>query len=100
MASKIVNYKRKKTINEEITEKSFAMGETILLEPSDESPFIADIPLGKTVRSFDNNLFRAPVVRHSSHNSHHNNNSFVDFLLIKSKDGLFFIILIYFNFII
>jgi transcription initiation factor TFIID subunit 1 len=47
----------------------------VLLDHQDESPFLGDIEPGKSVQALDNNLFRAPMVKHAPAET--------DFLLIK-----------------
>lgn len=37
---------------------NFNDGETILLQPTEASPFIAEIPRGESYQSFDNNLYK------------------------------------------
>jgi hypothetical protein len=45
------------------------------LEPDDPSPFLGNIPPGTTVSSIENNLYKAPIFRHTPRET--------DFLLIK-----------------
>eukprot|EP01102_Stenamoeba_stenopodia_P010960 TRINITY_DN3347_c0_g1_i2.p1 TRINITY_DN3347_c0_g1~~TRINITY_DN3347_c0_g1_i2.p1 ORF type:complete len:1297 (-),score=390.85 TRINITY_DN3347_c0_g1_i2:240-4130(-) len=78
MGTKIINYYRKRDV-QDIPESTYDEGETVTLEPTDESPFLGDIAPGTTVRSFENNMFRAPTTRHAPQST--------DFLLIRSKDG-------------
>ena len=77
MASKFVNYTRKKDDDED-SDNEFEIGETVTLEKNEDSPFLGEISPGQTVHSFDNNLFRVPLAQHKS--------SSTDFLLIKSRD--------------
>ena len=78
MASKFVNYTRKKDDDDEDSDNEFEIGETVTLERNDDSPFLGEVAPGQTVRSFDNNLFRVPLAQHES--------PATDFLLIKSRD--------------
>lgn len=48
---------------------------------TDECPFLGEVPTGDTVQMMDNNLFRAPIVRH--------NPPTTDFLLIRSKNKFY-----------
>jgi hypothetical protein len=36
----------------------------VVLDPTDGFPFLGDIAPGKTVRSFENNMYKAPVAKH------------------------------------
>jgi transcription initiation factor TFIID subunit 1 len=47
----------------------------VLLETTDESPFLGDIRPGQSVQAVENNMFRAPMVQHDV--------PFTDFLLIR-----------------
>lgn len=59
MASKIRNYYRK-TSEIDVPQLSFEDGESVLLNPSDPSPYIADFPPGSSVQSLENNLYKVP----------------------------------------
>ncbi len=63
MGTKVRNYYRKKNASENPLLR-FDDGENVLLDESDESPFLGDILPGKTVQAIDNNMFRAPVFKH------------------------------------
>jgi len=75
MGTKILNYYRKRS-STDLPSQDMEDGETVMLEQSDESPFLGDIRPGHMVQSLENNMFRAPIVQH--------NVPTVDFLLIRS----------------
>jgi len=81
MGSKIKNYYRKRNPNEHPFLRH-EDGENVFLDPSDPSPFLGEVEEGKTVHSVDNNLFIAPVAKHSVSQN--------DFLLVKI-DNKFYI---------
>eukprot|EP01119_Soliformovum_irregulare_P015805 TRINITY_DN4508_c0_g1_i1.p1 TRINITY_DN4508_c0_g1~~TRINITY_DN4508_c0_g1_i1.p1 ORF type:complete len:1471 (+),score=537.36 TRINITY_DN4508_c0_g1_i1:58-4470(+) len=74
MGTKLKNFYRRKNPSENPLLR-FEDGENVLLDPTEESPFLGDIEPGKTVQAFDNNLFRAPIFKQ--------NTSDTDFLLIR-----------------
>ncbi|KAI0697678.1 atypical/TAF1 protein kinase [Cytidiella melzeri] len=77
MGSILVNYYRKKNEKDEHVPK-YDLGEPIIIEPQDESPFMkfGYVYPGQTVPSLYNNLIRAPLYRHKPYPT--------DFLVIKS----------------
>ena len=79
MACKLINYTRRAANGDTTTAQVWREGEDHLLEPTDESPFLGGVLPGQTVRSFDNNLYRVPVVKHEAART--------DFLLVRSRDG-------------
>lgn len=74
MGAKIRNYYRRKDTNDN-HHVAFADGESISLQPEDESPFIADLPPGIPVQSFENNLYKVPIFSHTP--------PVTDFLLVR-----------------
>ena len=48
---------------------------------ADECPFLGEVPTGDTVQMMDNNLFRAPIVKHNAPTT--------DFLLVRSKNKFY-----------
>lgn len=56
---------------------------TLRVTQTDECPFLGEVPTGDTVQMMDNNLFRAPIVKH--------NPPTTDFLLVRSKKNKFYI---------
>ncbi|CAL1694154.1 unnamed protein product [Somion occarium] len=77
MGSILVNYYRKKNERDEFIPKS-DLGEPIVIEPQDESPFMkfGSVQPGQTIPALYNNLVRAPLFRHKPYPT--------DFLVIKS----------------
>eukprot|EP01117_Protostelium_nocturnum_P009171 TRINITY_DN3283_c0_g1_i5.p1 TRINITY_DN3283_c0_g1~~TRINITY_DN3283_c0_g1_i5.p1 ORF type:complete len:831 (-),score=353.96 TRINITY_DN3283_c0_g1_i5:101-2593(-) len=77
MGSKLKNYYRKKNSSENPLLR-FEDGDNVFLDEDDESPFLGNIPKGKTVQAVDNNMFRAPLFKHTAPET--------DFLLVRSGD--------------
>ncbi|KAI0756326.1 hypothetical protein C8Q80DRAFT_1127954 [Daedaleopsis nitida] len=77
MGSILVNYYRKKSEKDDYIPKS-DLGEPIVIEPQDESPFMkfGYVYPGQTVPALYNNLLRAPLFRHKPYNT--------DFLVIRT----------------
>ncbi|KIP11796.1 hypothetical protein PHLGIDRAFT_27789 [Phlebiopsis gigantea 11061_1 CR5-6] len=77
MGSILVNYYRKKNEKDDHIPK-YDLGEPIVIEPQDESPFMkfGSVYPGQTVPSLYNNLIRAPLFRHKPYAT--------DFLVIKN----------------
>ncbi|EMD41835.1 hypothetical protein CERSUDRAFT_102229 [Gelatoporia subvermispora B] len=77
MGSILVNYYRKKNEKDEHVPKS-DLGEPIVIEPQDESPFMkfGYVYPGQTVPALYNNLIRAPLFRQKPYHT--------DFLVIRS----------------
>ncbi|KAH9835861.1 atypical/TAF1 protein kinase [Rhodofomes roseus] len=77
MGNILVNYYRKKNDKDEHIPK-FDLGEPIVIEPQDESPFMkfGYVYPGQTVPAIYNNLMRAPLFRHKPYPT--------DFLVIRS----------------
>eukprot|EP01116_Phalansterium_solitarium_P000773 TRINITY_DN10637_c0_g1_i1.p1 TRINITY_DN10637_c0_g1~~TRINITY_DN10637_c0_g1_i1.p1 ORF type:complete len:1410 (-),score=241.53 TRINITY_DN10637_c0_g1_i1:155-4384(-) len=64
MGSRLRNYYRKRNSTEDPLVR-FDDGETVLLEPGEESPFFGDVEPGKSVQAIDNSMFRAPIFQHT-----------------------------------
>lgn len=81
MGSKIVNYYRKRTEEDE-TRPNVVCGEASILGPTDRSPFwnFGSVEPGETTQSIYNKMYRAPIFRHVPEKT--------DFLLIKSSTKL------------
>ncbi|GJE86188.1 atypical/TAF1 protein kinase [Phanerochaete sordida] len=77
MGSILVNYYRKKNEKDEHIPK-YDLGEPIVIEPQDESPFMkfGYVYPGQTMPALYNNLIRAPLFRHKPYST--------DFLVIKN----------------
>ncbi|TBU49318.1 hypothetical protein BD309DRAFT_882680 [Dichomitus squalens] len=78
MGSILVNYYRKKNEKDDYIPKS-DLGEPIVIEPQDESPFMkfGSVYPGQTVPALYNNLVRAPLFRHKAYPT--------DFLVIRTS---------------
>ncbi|VDK77693.1 unnamed protein product [Onchocerca ochengi] len=76
MASKIRNYYKRKVGKE--TDPEYEFGETAFTHTS---PFLGSLAPGQGLQSLENNLYRAPIYKHSSNSN--------DFLLIRTKQGFF-----------
>uniref|UniRef100_A0A1I7VSZ5 Bromodomain containing protein n=1 Tax=Loa loa TaxID=7209 RepID=A0A1I7VSZ5_LOALO len=76
MASKIRNYYKRKVGKE--TDPEYEFGETAFTHTS---PFLGSLAPGQGLQSLENNLYRAPIYKHSSNPN--------DFLLIRTKQGYF-----------
>lgn len=76
MGSIIVNYYRKTDAGDMYIPKT-DLGEPVLLNPSDESPFLrfGQVEPGQMIPALYNNLIRAPLFRHRPYDT--------DFLAIK-----------------
>ena len=88
MASKILIYWHKKRPND----IPFYDKTTIVLEPNDDSPFIAQIPKNRLIKAISCSLYRAPVFQHELQKNDfllvfdaENNNQFY----IRKINGLF-----------
>ena len=88
MASKILTYWHKKRPND----IPFYDKTTIVLEPNDDSPFIAQIPKNRLIKAISCSLYRAPVFQHELQKNDfllvfdaENNNQFY----IRKINGLF-----------
>lgn len=77
MGMKFHNYYRKKNALENPLLR-FEDGDNVLLDEEVDSPFLGDIPPGKTIQATDNNLFRAPVFKQVVPET--------DFLLVRSGE--------------
>ncbi|KAI0778747.1 atypical/TAF1 protein kinase [Trametes elegans] len=77
MGSILVNYYRKKNEKDDHIPK-YDLGEPIVIEPQDESPFMkfGYVYPGQTVPALYNNLVRAPLFRHKPYQT--------DFLVIRT----------------
>ncbi|KAI6241578.1 hypothetical protein M3Y99_00317400 [Aphelenchoides fujianensis] len=76
MASKIRNYYKRKTQNE--PEPSCEFGETAFTMVS---PFLGNLEPGQCLQAIENNMFRAPIYRHTTPET--------DFILIRTSEGIF-----------
>ncbi|VDN01342.1 unnamed protein product [Thelazia callipaeda] len=76
MASKIRSYYKRKVGKE--TDPEYEFGETAFTHTS---PFLGSLAPGQGLQSLENNLYRAPIYKHSSDPN--------DFLLIRTKQGYY-----------
>mmetsp|Transcript_45235 Transcript_45235/g.79006 ORF Transcript_45235/g.79006 Transcript_45235/m.79006 type:complete len:1418 (-) Transcript_45235:87-4340(-) len=67
----------KQTYDHDVTFPRMKQGEMKVLNSEDDSPFLGKIEEGDIQQSFTNNLFRAPIFKHTAHPT--------DFLLIRTK---------------
>ncbi|KJH47153.1 Bromodomain protein [Dictyocaulus viviparus] len=74
MASKIKNYYKKKPGKD--VDPDFEYGDMAYLH---SVPFLGQLQPGQAMQSIENNLFRAPIYRHSSQHT--------DYLLIRNRNG-------------
>ncbi|CCG84974.1 protein of unknown function [Taphrina deformans PYCC 5710] len=81
MSSKIVNYYRKRSEEDEARPNA-TYGEPSILGPNDRSPFwnFGSVEPGETVQTVYNKLYRAPIFRHAPPKT--------DFLLVRSSTKL------------
>jgi len=80
MGTKVRNYYRKKHPADP-TNPKLDDGENVLLEPSEDSPFVGNILSGRTFQSLDNNLYKAPIFSHDVEET--------DFLLVRTDKKIF-----------
>lgn len=80
MASRIVNYYRRKNSEDSARPKA-EIGETVVLLPQDKSPFsiFGHIDPGEITMSITNTMFRAPLFQHNPKST--------DFLVVRSSTG-------------
>ena len=80
MGSRLVNYYRRKNL-EDTSRPKLDIGETTVLLPQDKSPFslFGHIDPGETTPSLHNAMYRAPIFRQQRKDT--------DFLVIRSKTG-------------
>jgi transcription initiation factor TFIID subunit 1 len=67
----------KQTYDHDVNVPRLKQGETKVLSGEDDSPFLGKIDEGEIQQSFTNNLFRAPIFKHTPHPT--------DFILIRTK---------------
>lgn len=66
MGSRVINYYRRKDLNDEDKTPKLDIGETHLLLPEDRSPFsiFGTVDPGETVPTLHNEMYRAPIFKH------------------------------------
>ncbi|ODA77352.1 hypothetical protein RJ55_06980 [Drechmeria coniospora] len=82
MGSKLINYYRRKENSEEEQLPKQDLGEYRMLLPEDRSPFslFGTVAPGETVPTLHNEMYRAPVFKHSPRAS--------DFLVVRNTTGI------------
>ncbi|KPM45905.1 hypothetical protein AK830_g718 [Neonectria ditissima] len=81
MGNRLINYYRRKDTNEDEQLPKQDLGEYRMLLPEDRSPFslFGTVDAGETVPTLHNEMYRAPVFKHTPRNS--------DFLVVRSSTG-------------
>jgi len=81
MGNKIINYYRRKDVDDATRPKA-DVGETNVLLPEDRSPFaqFGSVDPGETVPTFHNAMYRAPIFKHEPKST--------DFLVIRNTTGV------------
>lgn len=81
MGSKVINYYRRKTIDDDSRPK-LDVGELAILLPQDKSPFsmFGHIDPGQVAPALHNGMYRAPIFKQEAKNT--------DFLVIRSTTGV------------
>ncbi|KAF4592160.1 putative transcription initiation factor TFIID [Ophiocordyceps camponoti-floridani] len=82
MGNKLINYYRRKDHKDEEQPPKLDLGEHRMLLPEDRSPFslFGTVDVGETVPTLHNEMFRAPVFRHTPRGT--------DFLVVRSTTGV------------
>lgn len=82
MGSKLINYYRRKDTADEDQLPKRELGEYRMLLPEDRSPFalFGTVDAGETVPTLHNEMYRAPVFKHSPRSS--------DFLVVRNTTGV------------
>ena len=81
MGSKLINYYRRKDAKDDEQQPKQDLGEFRPLLPEDRSPFalFGTVDPGETVPTLHNEMYRAPVFKHSPRNT--------DFLIVRNTTG-------------
>ena len=81
MGSKVINYYRRKNV-EDTTRPKLDLGETQILLPQDKSPFsvFGHIDPGDTTPAFQNSMYKAPIFKQEPKPT--------DFLVIRNSTGI------------
>lgn len=82
MGNKLINYYRRKDVNDEDQLEKRELGEYRTLLPEDRSPFslFGTVDPGETVPTLHNEMYRAPVFKHTPRST--------DFLMVRSTTGV------------
>jgi hypothetical protein len=85
MAMRVRNFYRKARADTDTSKMTFARGETVVLEPTDGSPFaVGDVAAGATMVALDTPLMKAPLFEHRPRST--------DFLLVRSQTENSFVV--------
>jgi Protein of unknown function (DUF3591)/Bromodomain/Zinc knuckle len=77
MATRVINYYRRRTRADKADHASLRHGDTVHVAPTEPSPLLGEVPRGDTVRALVNNMFKAPIAEHRTATS--------DFLLVRPR---------------
>ncbi|KAJ0161882.1 putative transcription initiation factor subunit [Colletotrichum tanaceti] len=82
MGNRVINYYRKKKVDDEETPPKMEIGESHVLLPEDRSPFaiFGEVEVGQTMPTLHNQMYRAPIFKHKPRST--------DFLCVRSSTGV------------
>ncbi|KAF9875853.1 transcription initiation factor tfiid subunit 1 [Colletotrichum karsti] len=82
MGNRVINYYRKKKVDDEEVPPKMEIGESHVLLPEDRSPFaiFGEVEVGQTMPTLHNQMYRAPIFKHKPRST--------DFLCVRSSTGV------------
>ncbi|KAF4854918.1 putative transcription initiation factor TFIID 111 kDa subunit [Colletotrichum siamense] len=82
MGNRVINYYRKKKVDDEEAPPKMEIGESHILLPEDRSPFaiFGEVEVGQTMPTLHNQMYRAPIFKHKPRST--------DFLCVRSSTGV------------
>ncbi|KAF3348728.1 hypothetical protein VdG2_03610 [Verticillium dahliae VDG2] len=82
MGNRVINYYRKRQVDEEEVPPKMDVGESHVLHPEDRSPFaiFGEVKAGQTMPTLHNQMYRAPIFKHQPRST--------DFLCVRSSTGV------------
>ncbi|KAL2754988.1 hypothetical protein ACRALDRAFT_1082580 [Sodiomyces alcalophilus JCM 7366] len=82
MGNRVINYYRKKKMDDEELPPKLEVGESHILHPEDRSPFaiFGEVNPGEVTPTLHNQMYRAPIFKHTPRST--------DFLCIRSSTGV------------
>ncbi|KAL0935298.1 transcription initiation factor tfiid subunit 1 [Colletotrichum truncatum] len=82
MGNRVINYYRKKKVDDEEAPPKMEIGESHVLLPEDRSPFaiFGEVEVGQTMPTLHNQMYRAPIFKHKPRST--------DFLCVRSSTGV------------
>ncbi|OLN82902.1 putative transcription initiation factor TFIID 111 kDa subunit [Colletotrichum chlorophyti] len=82
MGNRVINYYRKKKVDDEEAPPKLDIGESHVLLPEDRSPFaiFGEVEVGQTMPTLHNQMYRAPIFKHKPRST--------DFLCVRSSTGV------------